>query len=94
MKLDKPKYHVYNAVRGEKVDLYTLAEIVNEVADAPQPIITCQEGYANEYTASNARILQELPNISFTDMHDAVRKLYGWYRQHEDEIDVLSLIYG
>lgn len=94
MKLDHPKYHVYNAVRGEKYDLYTLAEIVNKVADASQPIITCQEGYANEYTANNNRILLELPDIRFTDMYDAVRELYDWYKQHEDEINVLSLIYG
>lgn len=94
MKLDKPKYHVYNAVRGEKVDLYTLAEIVNEVADVEQPIFICQEGYANEYTANNDRILRELPDITFTDMKDSVKELYSWYKQHENEIDVCSLIYG
>ena len=94
MKLDKPQYHVYNAVRGEKIDLYTLAEMVNAVADVKQPIIVCREGYANEYTANNDRILKELPGIRFTDMKDAVRELYGWYRQHDSEINVLSLIYG
>ena len=94
MKLDKPRYHVYNAVRGERIDLYTLAAMVNEVADVKQPIIVCREGYANEYTANNDRILNELPEIQFTDMKDAVRELYGWYRQHESEIDIFSLIYG
>ena len=94
MKLNRPQHHVYNAVRGERVDLYTLAEMVNEVADVKQPIIVCREGYANEYTANNDRILKELPGIRFTDMKDAVRELYGWYRQHDSEINVLSLIYG
>ena len=94
MKLDRPQHYVYNAVRGERIDLYTLAEMVNEAADVKQPIIVCREGYANEYTASNDRILKELPEIQFTDMKDAIRELYGWYRQHESEIDILSLIYG
>ena len=94
MKLDRPKYHVYNAVRGERVDLYTLAEIVNDVADVEQPIFICQEGYANEYTANNDRILRELPDLTFTDMKDSVQELYSWYKKHEDEIDVMSLIYG
>ena len=94
LQLDKPKHHTYNAVRGERIDLYTLAELVNEAAGMPQPILVCQEGYANEYTANNDRILKELPQMRFTDIRDSVGSLYDWYRRHENEIDVMSLIYG
>ena len=94
LKIEKPKYHVYNAVRGEKVDLYSLAEMVNEIADCKQEIIVCQEGYANEYTANNDRILQELPEFEFTDMKVAVNELYLWYKEHQEDIDTYSLIYG
>ena len=94
MQLEKPQYHTYNAVRGERIDLLSLAEIVNEIADTKQEIIVCQEGYANEYTANNDRICKELPDLRFTDMKEAVSTLYAWYRLHQDEIDVYSLIYG
>lgn len=94
MKLDRPKYHTYNTVRGERIDLYSLAEMVNEVSEKPQRIIICQEGLANEYTANNDRILQEIPDMVFTDMKEAVRQLYLWYQQHLDLIDEYSLIYG
>lgn len=94
MQLEKPQYHTYNAVRGERIDLLSLAEIVNELADTKQEIIVCQEGYANEYTANNDRICKELPDLRFTDMKEAVSALYAWYRLHQDEIDVYSLIYG
>lgn len=94
MQLEKPQYHTYNAVRGERIDLLSLAEIVNELADTKQEIIVCQEGYANEYTANNDRICKELPDLRFTDMKEAVSTLYAWYRLHQDEIDVYSLIYG
>ena len=94
MQLEKPKHHVYNAVRGERIDLLSLAKIVNEVADTKQEIVVCQEGWANEYTANNDRILEELPELEFTDIKESVRKLYEWYRLHQDEIDVYSLIYG
>lgn len=93
LKLDKPKYHVYNAVRGERIDLLSLAHIVNEVADDKREIFVCQEGYANEYTASNERILQEIPDIKYTDMKSAVSELYEWYREHQNDIDIYSLIY-
>lgn len=94
MQLEQPRYHVYNAVRGERIDLLSLAKIVNEVADTKQEIVVCQEGWANEYTANNDRILEELPELSFTDIKESVRELYAWYRLHQDEIDVYSLIYG
>ena len=94
MRLENPRHHVYNAVRGERIDLFSLAEIVNEVADTKQEIIVCQDGLANEYTANNDRILEELPELSFTDIKEAVSELYVWYRAHQDEIDIFSLIYG
>ena len=94
IKLAEPKYHVYNAVRGEKIDLLSLAEIVNEIADERQDIIICQEGYANEYTANNDRIMQEMPEIEFTNVKESIKELYLWYKQHENEIDKYSLIYG
>lgn len=94
LKIEKPKHHVYNAVRGERIDLYSLAKVVNEIAECRQEIIVCQEGYANEYTANNDRILQEIPGFEFTDMKVAVRELYLWYKEHQEEIDIYSLIYG
>ena len=94
MQLENPRYHVYNAVRGERIDLFSLAEIVNEIADTKQEIIVCQEGLANEYTANNDRILEELSELKFTDIEKSVSKLYSWYRVHQGEIDSYSLIYG
>lgn len=92
--LEKPKYHVYNAVSGVRVSLYELAKLVNEVADAPRDIIVCNEGWANEYTANNDRIRAELQEWELTDMRAAVKELYEWYREHIDSIDSYSLIYG
>lgn len=92
--LQKPKHHVYNAVSGVRVSLYELAQLVNEVADKPQDIIVCSEGWANEYTANNDRIREELPEWELTDMRAAVEMLYDWYRENIDSIDIYSLIYG
>ncbi len=93
MKLDQPMFHTYNAVCGEPIDLYNLAEIVNEVSETPQKIIVCQEGLGNEYTANNGRLLNELPDMVYTDMKEAVRKLYLWYQKNQADIDEYSLIY-
>ena len=49
---------------------------------------------ANEYTADNARIMKEIPDFKYTDIEQSVRELFIYYREHEAEIDLYSLIYG
>lgn len=92
--LENPKFHVYNAVSGQGISLYELAELVKEVSGKENNIIVCNEGWANEYTANNKRIRKELPDWKLTDMHTAVENLYGWYKEHISDIDIYSLIYG
>lgn len=94
LQIKKPKHHVYNAVSGKKVSLYDIAEIVNEIADKRSDILVCSEGWANEYTADNARIKQEIPDWKVGDIRKTIAELYKWYREHIEEIDNYSLIYG
>lgn len=93
IKIDKPKYHVYNAVRGQRITLLELANIVNVVAGNKQDIFICQEGLANEYTASNERIMREIPEMTFVSIENSIKELYEWYRKKQEEIDIYSLIY-
>lgn len=89
----EPKYHVYNAVSGKKVSLYDIAVIINGITDEKKDILICSEGWANEYTADNKRIKEELPDWEVTDIHKTITELYKWYREHIEEIDLYSLIY-
>ncbi len=95
IKIEQPRFHTYNAVSGTKIDLYTICEILNGVSGKDMPIYVCNDGLGNEYTASNQRILSELPDdFCFTDMRVAIRRLYDWYCEKEDKINVSKLIYG
>lgn len=93
LRLEKPKYHSYNITSGRKIDLISLADTVKRVSGRDVPVIVCAEGLANEYTADNARLLEEIGAFPLTSFEDAVRELYGWYEAHEKEIDLLSLLY-
>lgn len=94
IKLENPKYHSYNAVRGEKIDLVSICKLLNEVTGKNIPIYVCNEGWGNEYTASNARIMEELKDYKYTTMREAIEKLYLWYYEKKDEIHISKLIYG
>lgn len=87
------KHKDYNVTSGKKIDLLTLANIVKKVSDKDLPIYVCKEGLANEYSASNQRLLNEMGGFAFTSIEDAIRDLYIWYQNHEEDIDMYSLLY-
>lgn len=78
-----------------KIDLCSICDIVNEVSEKNLPVYVCNQGLANEYTASNKRLLNEIgTDFIMTDKKLAITKLYDWYRMNEAKINVSQLIYG
>ncbi len=76
-------YNTYNVTKGEKIDLLTLASLVNQVADKKSPVKLFKPGLNFEYTGSNLRLLKELdPHIRFTPHLTAIRNLYAWYKEN------------
>lgn len=88
-----PVFHTYNVVTGKKIDLITIANLVKRLAQVDVPIYVCKPGLANEYTASNLRLLNEMGDITFTDMQQSISELLKYYRGIEDQIDMMSLLY-
>ena len=88
------KYHTYNVTSGKRVSLEEIAEIVKNVSDKELECYVCQEGLAKEYTASNERLLNEIGYNYVTPINEAVDTLYKWYEEHQEIIDMKTLIYG
>ena len=74
--INLPKHKFINMVPPTKVDLKTLAGIVNKIAETNQPIIVAKEGLANEYTGKPENLLKEIPNFDFTPLESGIKKLY------------------
>ena len=91
---NKPRYHSYNICTGKRIDLISIANIINKVSGKNLPIYVCKDGFANEYTGSNSRLLNELDNkFVFTDLEQSISKLYSYYERNEKDIDLMSLLY-
>ena len=93
MDQDRLKWHTYNVVSGKPVELFHLCELVRQHSGKSSRIIVCNDGYGNEYTASNKRLLDEFPDIKLTPIEESTKYLYQWYREHLDDIDITRLIY-
>lgn len=93
LELEKPLYHTYNVVSGERIDLVHICNYVREIAQKDLKIIVCKEGYANEYTANNDRIRKEIVNFSITPPKQSIMALYNWYKDNPSIIDLYKLLY-
>lgn len=89
----EPQYHTYNVTSGRKVDLVTVAETVKRLSGADVPIYVCKNGMANEYTASNNRLLKEYPQMKVTALDTAVKALLAYYGSILETVDIYSLLY-
>lgn len=76
----KLKYKHYNVCKGESIDLYSLAKMVNEVVGNKSPIMIKQEGLKREYTADNSRMLEEIGEYKFSDYYDTIENLVDYYK--------------
>lgn len=81
----KGKHAFYNIGSGKKVDIFSIAKIINQVADKKSKIIIKTKGLNKEYTCNNSRLVQEIKNLNFTNINVAVGELYVWYKNHKKE---------
>lgn len=44
-----------------------------------QPVVVANDELNNEYTASNARVMEELPDFEYMTMQQAIDELYAYY---------------
>lgn len=87
------KYRTYNMVSGVKVSLVELCEYVKELCQKELEVFVCREGMGKEYTASNQRFLEECPEFVYTPIHKSIEKLYMWYKDKSEDIDMYKLLY-
>lgn len=78
---NEPKYHRYNVCRGEKVDLLSLAKIINEVMGTDTYIDVEKNGWKLEYMGNNTRLLKEIGEIHFTKFQETIKILEHFYRE-------------
>jgi len=88
---NKTKHKIYNATRGEKIDLLTLANLVNKTSDFKVQIEVKNSGLNNEYTSNNQRILDEMKGFSFTSFENAIIKMRNYFKNNLEKLDLKNI---
>ncbi|WP_323594728.1 NAD-dependent epimerase/dehydratase family protein [Aliarcobacter butzleri] len=89
---NESKEKIYNATTGIKIDLITLANLVNETSDFKSEIKILNDGLNNEYTSNNERIMKELKNFEFTSHKKAIQKMREYLKANLKNLDKESIV--
>lgn len=81
------KHNVYNLTTGKKIDLITLAHLINETSDFTSEIKIINDGLNNEYTSDNNRLIDEINTFEFTSHRTAIIEMRNYYASILDTID-------
>ncbi|MFZ2889317.1 NAD-dependent epimerase/dehydratase family protein [Sulfuricurvum sp.] len=81
------KHNVYNLTTGKKIDLITLANLINETSDFTSEIKVINDGLNNEYTSKNSRLINEINTFEFTSHRTAIIEMRNYYASILDTID-------
>jgi len=81
------KHKVYNLTTGKKIDLITLAHLINETSDFTSEIKIINDGLNNEYTSDNSRLMDSMDGFEFTSHRTAIIEMRHYYTSILDTID-------
>ena len=88
---NEPKYKAYNVTPDESIELYELALKVKSISGKDLPVIMKEQGMGIEYSGDNSRIKKEIKNLNFVKIDDAIEKLYEYYKQNKQKINIKLL---
>jgi len=90
---NEPSYHDYNFASGKPILLTEIADMVLKVSGKKLDVVMLDhEGRNNEYTADNERLRLQLPRFEPTPIYEAIEKLYKWYYDNRDRVDIDTLM--
>jgi len=89
---NKSKEKIYNVTTGKKIDLVSLANLVNETSDFTSEIKVLNDGLNNEYTSSNERVLKEIGDFKFTSHTEAIVKMRNYFNINLKDLDTNTIL--
>lgn len=84
---NETKEKIYNVTTGTKIDLISLANLVNETSDFKSEIRVLNDGLNNEYTSNNQKILNEIGKFQFTTHKNAILKIRDYFKTNLENLD-------
>jgi len=76
--VNEPIYKTYNVCTGNSIDLYSIAETIQNIMNTDLPIIVKKSGYKKEYSGDNIRLRAEIDNFKCCNLNNAIKEIIPW----------------
>ncbi len=73
----------YNIGTGKKIDILTIAQLINSISKKQSKIIIKNKGLNKEYTCNNKNLINEYKGVKFKDFDLSLKELYNWYQKNK-----------
>jgi GDP-L-fucose synthase len=84
----QPSNNILNLTPTDKIDLISIASIINEISDYKSEIIVNNEGLNKEYSGNNKKLFNEYGDLELISYIEGIRELYEYLNKNIHNIDV------
>lgn len=88
---NQPVEKIYNVCTAHTFDHLTLAKKIVQLSAKDIEIIIKDKNARIEYSGDNSRLMSEIGGYNFIDMDEALGKLYSWYLENKESINLDAL---
>lgn len=81
------KHSCYNVTPDHAIKLVTLAQKVRDRSGKNMEIRIAEPGMGLEYSGDNGRLKEDIADVRFTGIDDAIDMLYSWYSVNKETIN-------
>ena len=86
------KHSSYNITPKESISLKSLVNKIITISKSTKKMTLINEGLNYQYTASNDRLIAEIPNLKFTSYDQGLKKLYKYYKSIRNNLDKEAIL--
>ena len=88
----KWKHSSYNITPKESISLKSLVNKIIIISKSTKKMTLINKGLNYQYTASNDRLIAEIPNLKFTSYDQGLKKLYKYYKSIRNNLDKEAIL--
>jgi UDP-glucose 4-epimerase len=83
--------NVFNVTPDKSIELLGLAKIIKKISGKNLDIVVARKGMGVEYSGDNTRLRNEIPELKFLPIEEAIKDLYQWYEKNPVDKEILLI---
>ena len=89
---NRSNHSSYNITPTQSIKLSGILKIIDKIGKRKSKCQILNSGFNYQYTGSNERLLQEIPDLVFIPIEESISNLYQWFSDNALSLDREALM--